>query len=423
VNLTESKATVIYDGSCGLCSGNLKWLFRFDTLHKFEAMPYQDPEVYRKFPQIKENECQQAMHVVFPNGKVFQGSDGFREVFLRLPWFFFVGILMSIPPLPFILRKAYPVIARHRYKLGGQCEINLEPHILAGGIERPYSTTLPAAILLSLVPLLLCIGPRLSPCQRLIGMIVALFYSIKFMMLNQSERKLSLPALLVYLVLWPGMDPKPFFDKVNRNAQAGNLILFGLIRFAIGCAFIILIAFYAVHLSMTALEWFGIAALLFTIHLSFSDVLTGIPRTKGWGVARLFNNPFNSKSLHEFWSKRWNVAFIEMDRILFFKPLQRLFGIRGAIFGVFVVSGILHELAISYPAQSGWGLPFAYFILQGILVLLETTKLKIKRWPSIVRRLWTYFWILSPLPILFHGAFRSKLIVPLFQILNQRIFT
>jgi len=45
------KAIVIYDGSCGLCSGNLNWLRRLDTLHQFGSMPNQDPEEFRRFPQ------------------------------------------------------------------------------------------------------------------------------------------------------------------------------------------------------------------------------------------------------------------------------------------------------------------------------------------------------------------------------------
>lgn len=119
------KPVVIYDGTCGICAGNLKWLYRLDTLKKFEAMPYQAENLLTLFPHLKIEDCEKAMHVVFPDGRTYTGSDGFREVFLRMPLMFVVGLMMSIPPVPLILRKLYPVLARNRYRVGGSCELHL----------------------------------------------------------------------------------------------------------------------------------------------------------------------------------------------------------------------------------------------------------------------------------------------------------
>ena len=119
------KPVVIYDGTCGICAGNLKWLHRLDTLKKFDAMPYQTENLLARFPHLKMEECEKAMHVVFPDGKTYTGSDGFREVFLRMPMMFIIGLIMSIPPVPLILRKLYPVLARNRYRVGGSCELHV----------------------------------------------------------------------------------------------------------------------------------------------------------------------------------------------------------------------------------------------------------------------------------------------------------
>ncbi|MFI5106968.1 MAG: thiol-disulfide oxidoreductase DCC family protein, partial [Terriglobales bacterium] len=63
------------------------------------------------------------MHLVFPNGKTYTGADAFRQIFLRMPLMFPVGLLLSIPPLPWVLRKLYPILARNRYRIGGTCEV------------------------------------------------------------------------------------------------------------------------------------------------------------------------------------------------------------------------------------------------------------------------------------------------------------
>jgi hypothetical protein len=89
----------------------------------------------------------------------------------------------------------------------------------------------------------------------------------------------------------------------------------------------------------------------------------------------------------------------------------KVLGYRGAIVAVFLVSGLLHEMAISYPAGAGWGLPLSYFALQGVLVLAER-RLRIRS------RLFTWAAILLPLPLLFTSAFRDVLIQPMLSSLH-----
>jgi predicted DCC family thiol-disulfide oxidoreductase YuxK len=118
------KPVVIYDGTCGICAGNLKWLRRLDWLKKFDDMPYQAAELARMFPHLNTEECEKAMHLVFPNGTTYTGADAIRKVFLRMPVTFPAGAIMSVPPLPWMLRKLYPVLARNRYRIGGTCEVH-----------------------------------------------------------------------------------------------------------------------------------------------------------------------------------------------------------------------------------------------------------------------------------------------------------
>ena len=58
-----------------------------------------------------------------------------------------------------------------------------------------------------------------------------------------------------------------------------------------------------------------------------------------------------------------------------FRPLRPAVGRAGATLLAFLVSGLIHELVISVPAQGGYGLPTGYFVLQGLGVAGEHTRL------------------------------------------------
>jgi alginate O-acetyltransferase complex protein AlgI len=82
----------------------------------------------------------------------------------------------------------------------------------------------------------------------------------------------------------------------------------------------------------------------------------------------------------------------------------------------FIFSGLLHELALSVPVNSGYGLPTAYFVIQGTLVLPEKVladhNIKFLQ-NKIIARVWVFFWLVVPMPLLFHEAFIKQIVWPL----------
>lgn len=114
-----SKPLVIYDGSCSVCAGNLPWLHRLDWLNIFEARPYQDTEVYTLCPGLTPDACKEALHVVFPHGRMAIGADALRAICLRMPMTCLCGLMMYIPPLPWLSDRLYRLFARNRHHLGG----------------------------------------------------------------------------------------------------------------------------------------------------------------------------------------------------------------------------------------------------------------------------------------------------------------
>lgn len=294
--------------------------------------------------------------------------------------------------------------------------------MVRGAWRRTISAWLPIFSLL----VLLLVGPLFSPVERLVLATVLMLGLIKCAVaLRRSPDDLSLFSrlgLLLYFSIWPGMEMGAFKKRVPRPQEftaddewRAKALFRGAATFVVGIAALLSLGWFALDLDETFLGWALIFALLATVHFGLGEVLPWLLRQIGFETKPLFRAPLASESLADFWSRRWNLAFVEMDKILFLRPLHQKFGSRGALFGVFIISGILHEMGLSYPAGAGWGGPLLFFVLHGVLV-----NFKIKN------RALTWLFVLMPLPILFHAPFREKLILPLafwlHGILHQRSF-
>lgn len=235
----------------------------------------------------------------------------------------------------------------------------------------------------------------MTPWERMtlgVGLIYVAFKTI-------SARRLSFGRTVGYWVLWPGMDSRPFAETKPRTGA--GLLGWGLAKMALGVA--LLATRTGIPAADVVIVFAGIA---FLIHCGLCDVLAGFWRLRGVPVERLFVNPAASRSLGEFWGRRWNLAFHAVARDVIFRPAARRWGAPAAILATFLFSGLVHEALISVPAGGGYGLPTAYFMLQGLLVLAE------RKW-SIEGRVWALFWLLAPAPLLFHPWFVKAIILPL----------
>lgn len=241
-----------------------------------------------------------------------------------------------------------------------------------------------------------------------IAVISVLYAAIKLTAYAIADQRPAGRQLAAYLS-WPGVNPAPFLYP--GRSRAGTPMARGALTMAAGITAGILLVWAAPGLSRDAVGWLGIAVLLTTVHLGFSDVLSGWFGRR-YPVRRLFADPLASRSLREFWSLRWNTAYAEMNRVVF-GPLAHRWCGRYANPALFALSGLLHEAAISLPVLRGFGGPAAYFLLHAAAVRLEP-RIGLSRWPRPLARLWTWCWILAPLPLLFHAPFREGLVVPLF---------
>ena len=267
---------------------------------------------------------------------------------------------------------------------------------------------------------------------RMLAVIGTLLYGMKAVVTVESRAE-RMPVFaswkwLCFAALWPGMRPS-IFAHLGRSAQPGawSLALWGCLLGFIGAVFIALawllwhcgrptLSDDAACVLATVLLLPGLSLML---HFGSFNVAAGLWRLAGVDARPLFRAPLAARSLENFWSRRWNLAFSEMTALGVYRPLAVNFGRRSATAAAFVASGLLHELAISLPVLAGFGLPMLYFLLHGTLVQyerrLERRGRAVSQW-DWKSHLWVLGWLALPAPILFHRPFLRGVVWPLIDL-------
>jgi alginate O-acetyltransferase complex protein AlgI len=237
----------------------------------------------------------------------------------------------------------------------------------------------------------------------MLTIVAILFVAMKALVLLEFQARTSrrLPAarLLGFVAAWPGMDPAAF---LRRLPPAPGEIAGHLRRAAIAltAGALTLAAARVLRGSGLHADALALMGLSLTLHFGVFTLFVAFWRWRGAAVGPLFDDPFRARGLGEFWGRRWNVAFTQMAAALVYRPVATRAGRRAALLAAFGFSGLLHELAVSVPAGAGFGGPTAYFLLQGALVAASLPP----------RRLVTATALLLPLPLLFHTAFRARVV-------------
>jgi len=113
----RKKATLIFDGSCPICSSTVKWINENEVENSFEMLPCQSERMGAQFPEIERSDCMNAMHLVLPDGNVLVGEQALPEIFTRLRRYRFLAVLFKLPGVPALSRIAYRWFADRRYRI------------------------------------------------------------------------------------------------------------------------------------------------------------------------------------------------------------------------------------------------------------------------------------------------------------------
>jgi alginate O-acetyltransferase complex protein AlgI len=245
----------------------------------------------------------------------------------------------------------------------------------------------------------------------------AIFFSCKWITLADALNTIPIvnnKKAALYLFAWVGMDARRFFSNNKKHVIQYKIWLETIAKILIGM-FLVYVVTEKVYIKHHILGgWVGLAGLGLIIHFGSFHLLALVWNKIGRNVKPIINFPLLSLSLTDFWSNRWNLAYRDLSRNYILRPLAPKIGVGYTTIIVFVVSGLVHELVISFPANGGYGLPTLYFIIQTVGVFIEKSRFgKLLGLDNAIKgRIFALIFVFAPISLLFHNTFIEKVIIP-----------
>lgn len=290
--------------------------------------------------------------------------------------------------------------------------------------NKTVARTLAWSTSIATVAVAVLITAHQLPLMRMLIIVFLQLLSMKIIVAVETysgENKLKIFQWLAFSS-WFGMRPVLFEKLPSPSLPYIDLVMKGLSRIVIG--------FFLLYLSAIAERYpegerfffpqlLLLVGLSLILHFGILNLSAAAWRSKGVDAPELFRAPYKSRSLKEFWGKRWNIAFSEMTALIAYRPLRTGIGTEKAVIASFLLSGLLHEIAISFPVRSGYGLPMAYFAIHAAVMHLEATSPVVQK--IIAHRILSHAWVMAflilPMPLLFHREFILNVLIPLRSLL------
>jgi len=261
--------------------------------------------------------------------------------------------------------------------------------------------------------------------------IAVIFFGFKAVVLTSFDseqlRRVSVLRLIGFVLLWPGMDLKPFAVAARTGGRSASgsparqptdtvrgLLVGGLVNVVTGLAVLWIAQWDVVRAEPYLRAALGLLGGALVLLYGVFDFLAAMWEWLGVPVEKQWRNVLTSSSLADYWSVRWNRAFHDFVHQHVFLPLKRRYSASVALVGSFLFSGVLHDMLISVPARGGYGLPTLYFLLQALGIWCDRRWLSGTRW----RRPWGALVLLAPVGLLFHPPFIHSVIIPQLEYLR-----
>jgi predicted DCC family thiol-disulfide oxidoreductase YuxK len=407
-NKDRSFDSVFYDADCKFCVNTARRFERVLARRRFELVPLQVRGASAEFG-VSEDQLLAEMRLRLCDGRVFGGAAAVVEIARRIWWAWPLWALSRLPGAMRPMHAAYWWIARRRSCENGACEIDARRSL--GLLDCLPLLILPAVALLA--------ASWLPRWGFMWAMAFALYAGCKWLTFREARvRGVASDRLraLGYLLAWPGMDAEAFLSGTNRPAQPNQSEwIAATAKTLLGATLIWVVARTAAPVNPLLAGWLGMVGLIFVLHFGTFHLLSLGWRSLGVNAMPIMKNPLRSRSLAEFWGRRWNTAFHELATRFTFRPLRPIVGAASATLLVFLISGVIHELVISIPARGGYGLPTGYFVLQGLGIAGERTRLGRRVGLGRGWRGWLFTVIVAAAPAfwLFPPRFVRNVILPM----------
>lgn len=282
----------------------------------------------------------------------------------------------------------------------------------AGALVAPYSRENKAraaiAIVLSLVAVM---APRALGREWPITSTVCAFgvMAASYRVLSIVRHPTSTPAARLASVAFLVVDARRI-PRAARSLRA-DLFLAGAVEIALA-----VFLFSCVALVAPVPMYAGTHAALRTLVAATSAYfcVEGVARIgegfcalAGVALGKLHDAPIRSRTLAEFWAKRWNRAVHALLNEMVFRPVAKRAGVAAGMMAAFAASAVLHFVPIWVAYDFTWAMPMgAFFVIHGTLVIVET-KLGVSRWPRALGHAWTLAWFALTLPLFTEPMLRS----------------
>jgi Membrane bound O-acyl transferase family len=282
--------------------------------------------------------------------------------------------------------------------------------------ERRVSTAAGVAPLVALVGIAVSLRPFLPAWGFMWALAGGIFFGLKWLSWWRGRMEVTHSAWRswAYLFAWPGMDAVAFLGGARPARPSAWRWIWALAKTSAG----ILLLFGCARLVPERLPllrgWVGLLGLILVLHFGSFELIALSWRALGVDAEPIMQAPIFSRSLSEFWGKRWNLGFRQLSYDFIFQPLHRGLGVAGATLLVFLFSGLIHDSVISFPARGGYGLPTGYFLLQGLGVILERSSLgKMLGLRGGISG-WAFMAVMTAGPAfwLFHPPFVTRVVLP-----------
>ncbi|HET8671218.1 MAG TPA: MBOAT family protein, partial [Candidatus Saccharimonadales bacterium] len=154
------------------------------------------------------------------------------------------------------------------------------------------------------------------------------------------------------------------------------------------------------------LRWLGGALFFYSLADAVEGGVRTLYRAMGIFVPRQQIVPIVSRSVQEFWGKRWNRAVGAWLRTHCFLPFARRRLIRTGFVAAFCASAVFHAYFTWVSVGGVMALAMViFFLIQGGFVLLEL-RTQVTRWHPILTHAWTVAAVLGCSPLFIEPLLR-----------------